>query len=83
MDVGEGQEFLDSRAKAGPNTMTPDGRFFYDGLQWHVVPLAPEVTQKRRGLPTALIWTLVVLAGVVGGAVIFEILVAVGLEATH
>jgi hypothetical protein len=41
------------------------------------------VTQPRRGVPSAVIWTLVVLAGVVGGAVIFEILVAVGLEATH
>jgi hypothetical protein len=83
MDVGEGQEILDSRASAGPHTMTPDGRFFYDGHQWHVVPLAPEVIHQRHGLPSALIWTLIVLAGVVGGAIIFEILVAVGLEATH
>jgi hypothetical protein len=63
--------------------MTPDGRFFFDGDQWHVVPLAPEVVPARRGLPSAVIWTLIVLAGVVGGAVIFEILVAVGLDATH
>jgi hypothetical protein len=83
MDVGEGQGVRDSRVSAGPNTMTPDGRFFYDGHQWHVVPLAPEVTPERHGLPSALIWTLIVLAGVVGGAIIFEILVAVGLEATH
>jgi hypothetical protein len=34
-------------------------------------------------MPAAVVWTLVVLAGVVGGAIIFEILVAVGLEATH
>jgi hypothetical protein len=83
MTAREGQEVLESRAMAGPNTMTPDGRFFFDGDQWHVVPLAPEVIQPRRGVPSAVIWTLVVLAGVVGGAVIFEILVAIGLEATH
>jgi hypothetical protein len=63
--------------------MTPDGRFFFDGDHWQVVPLAPEVIEPRRGIPSAVIWTLIVLAGVVGGAVIFEILVAVGLEATH
>jgi len=45
--------------------------------------LAPEVIEPRRGMPAAVVWTLVVLAGVVGGAIIFEILVAVGLEATH
>jgi hypothetical protein len=83
MSSGEGQELLDSRVTAGPNAMTPDGRFFYDGHKWHVVPLAPEVIQPRRGLPSALIWILIVLAGVVGGAVIFELLVTVGLEATH
>jgi hypothetical protein len=83
MSVREGQEVVESRATAGPNTMTPDGRFFFDGDQWHVVPLAPEVIHPRRGVPSAVIWTLIVLAGVVGGAVIFEILVAVGLEATH
>jgi hypothetical protein len=83
MDVAEGQGIGDLRASAGPHTMTPDGRFFYDGTQWHVVPLAPEVVDQRHGLPSALIWTLIVLAGVVGGAIIFEILVAVGLEATH
>jgi hypothetical protein len=63
--------------------MTPDGRFIFDGHQWHAVPLAPEVIEPRRGMPAAVVWTLVVLAGVVGGAIIFEILVAVGLEATH
>ncbi len=83
MTAREGQEVLELPAMAGPNTMTPDGRFFFDGDQWHVVPLAPEVIQPRRGVPSAVIWTLVVLAGVVGGAVIFEILVAIGLEATH
>jgi hypothetical protein len=83
VSVREGQEVLESRAVAGPNTMTPDGRFFFDGDRWQVVPLAPEVIQPRRGVPSAVIWILIVLAGVVGGAVIFEILVAVGLEATH
>ncbi len=83
MSSGEGQEGLESRVSASPHAMTPDGRFFYDGHQWHVVPLAPEVVQPRHGLPSALVWVLIVLAGVVGGAVIFELLVTVGLDATH
>jgi hypothetical protein len=74
---------MDSGLSAGPHTMTPDGRFFFDGHQWNVVPLAPEVIRPRHGVPSAVIWILIVLGGVVGGAVIFEILVAVGLDATH
>jgi hypothetical protein len=83
MSVGDGQDMLDSRAPARLHAMTPNGRFYFDGQQWQATPLAPEVPRPRKRVSPALIWTLIVLAGVVGGLIIFELLVVVGLEATH
>lgn len=66
-----------------PNTLTPDGRFSFDGHQWQAVPLPPEVTNRRRRIPSALIWLLIGIGAIVGGAILFEIIVTIGLGATH
>jgi hypothetical protein len=55
----------------------------FDGHQWQAVPLPPEVTASRRRVPSALVWLFIAIAAVVGGAVIFEIIVTLGLGATQ
>jgi hypothetical protein len=73
-----------SSAPIRPNTLTPDGRFFFDGHQWQAVPLPPEVTRHRRRMRSKLlIWILIGVAAIVAGAIISEIIVTVGLVATH
>ena len=73
-----------SSAPTLPNTLTPDGRFFFDGHQWQAVPLLPEVTRPRRRMRSKLlIWILIGVAAIVAGAIISEIIVTIGLLATH
>jgi hypothetical protein len=83
MNVGEERTLPDSTVPRLTNTFTPDGRFFFDGHHWQAVPLAPEVTKRRRRVPRALIWLLIGIGAIVGGAIIFEIIVTIGLGATH
>src|ERR1700730_18150247 len=75
MNAREELALPDSRVPTLPNTLTPDGRFILDGQQWQAVPLAAEVTKRRRRMPSALIWILVGIGAIVGGAIIFEIIV--------
>lgn len=65
------------------NAMTPDRRFFFDGAQWQAVPLPPEVTGGRRRMLPGFMWLCIGIAAAVGGAIIFELIVSVGLAATH
>jgi hypothetical protein len=74
----------DSGAPTLPNTFTPDGRFFFDGHQWQAAPLPPEVTRhRRRRRSKLLIWVLIGAAAILAGAIISEIIVTIGLVATH
>jgi hypothetical protein len=84
MSSGEDQSLQDARQSAAPKALTPDRRFFFDGDQWHAVPLAPEVViTRRRRMPPIVMWLLVVIASIAGAGIIFEALVAIGLLATH
>jgi hypothetical protein len=83
MNSGEERALPESGVPALPNTLTPDGRFSFDGHQWQAVPLPPEVTKRRRRLPSALIWLLIGIGAIVGGAILFEIIVTIGLGANH
>jgi hypothetical protein len=65
------------------NAMTRDGRFFFDGVHWQVVPLPPELTAGQGRIAPELMWVLVCVAALVGGAIVFEILVRVGMAITH
>ena len=83
MNSGEERALTGSSGPTLPNTRTPDGRFFFDGQDWQAVPLPPEVTKRRRRIPAALIWLLIGIGAIVGGAILFEIIVTIGLGATH
>jgi hypothetical protein len=81
---GEERALPDSGAPRFPNNLTPDGRFFFDGHQWQAVPLPPEVTRRRRRMRSKLlIWVLIGVAAIAAGAIISEIIVTIGLVATH
>jgi hypothetical protein len=77
------QAASESSAGSRPDVLSPDGRFAFDGQQWRAVPLPPEVVSRRRRIPPAIMWLLVAVAAIVGGAIIFYVLVALGLSATH
>lgn len=67
-----------------PGTVSPDGRFWFDGSQWQVVPLPPPgIDEGRRGVPRMLVWFLVRVAAVVIGGLIFIALITFGLGATN
>jgi hypothetical protein len=83
MNSGEERGLPDSGVPTLPNTQTPDGRFFFDGHKWQAVPLPPEVAKRRRRMPSALIWLLIGIGAIEGGAILFEIIVTIGLGATH
>jgi hypothetical protein len=84
MTSRKGTALPDSLAPTPPNSLTPDGRFFFDGHQWQAVPLPPEVTRRRRRTRSKLlIWVLIGLAAIVVGAIFSEIIVTIGLVATH
>jgi hypothetical protein len=83
MHPGDDGELQEARMSAAPKTLTPDGRFFFDGDRWHAVPLAPEVLKHRRRLSPLLVWLFVVVAAIIGAGILFEALVSVGLLATH
>ena len=65
------------------NAMTQDRRFFFDGARWQAVPLPPEVTGGRRRMLPGFMWLFIGIAAAVGGAIVFEFIVTVGLAATH
>jgi hypothetical protein len=73
----------DAGAPTPLNAMTPDRRFFFDGAQWQAVPLPPEVAGGRRRMLPGFMWLVLAIAAAVGGAIIFELIVTVGLAATH
>jgi hypothetical protein len=83
MNSGEERALPDSGEPMLPNTLTADGRSFFDGHRWQAVPLPPEVTKRRRRIPSAVIWLLIGIGAIVGGAILFEIIVTIGLGATH
>jgi hypothetical protein len=83
VDPGDVRGVRDAGAPTLLNAMTQDRRFFFDGAQWQAVPLPPEVTGGRRGMLPGLMWLLIAIAATVGGAIIFELIVSVGLAATH
>jgi hypothetical protein len=83
MNPAEERALRDSHGTTAPNTLTPDGRFFFDGRQWQVVPLEHEVTKRQRRMPSALVWLLITIAAIVGGGIIFEILLAIGMRTTR
>ena len=66
-----------------PNSLSPDGRFIYDGTKWHAVPLPPHPMQPRRRVPPTLVWFLVVIAAMIVGGFIFIAIVTLGLGATN
>lgn len=82
--AAEGDQAVpDPHAPPLSSVLSPDGRFAFDGQQWRAVPLPPEITIRRRRIPPTIMWLLVAVAAIVGGAIIFYVLVAVGLSATH
>jgi hypothetical protein len=82
--AAEGDQAVpEPHAPSPSSVLSPDGRFAFDGQQWRAVPLPPEIAIRRRRIPPAIMWLLVAVAAIVGGAIIFYVLVAVGLSATH
>jgi hypothetical protein len=82
-DPGGPQPLGAQHNPAPVHPLTPDGRFFHDGSAWHATPLPPDTLDAQRRGFQPLIWLLVVVLGVAGGFVTFQVLVAVGLLAVH